>query len=245
MNAAQKDYNERANKELVAFMSLETMFPDESVRALANAARKGRIKKIDDIVRSGVDVNSRGRRGATPLFWAMRNYNGFHKLLELGADPNVVFEDGGTIFYWAVVSNRPKILRAMLDYGGNPNTVSGSSLGTTPIFEAIWQGTEMIDILLNAHADINARDKFGSTPMMNAAATGDYDIILYLLEHGADHKLKNNSGEDLLSRLSDDLSRGRFKTGSKQFKQVNKIFEWIKENPREESQTPTKTPQNQ
>ncbi len=95
LQQAQEAADQQAKQELVAFMSLEIMFPDPQVRALAKAAGRGRIRKIDELFGRGVDVNARGTSGATPLFWAMKNAKGFRRLLELGADPNAVFEDGG------------------------------------------------------------------------------------------------------------------------------------------------------
>ena len=102
LEESEKEWNERAKTEFIAFMSLETMFPDESVRALAKAAAKGRVGTVEELVDLGVDVNASGTKGATPLFWAMSNYNGFKKLLELGADPNVIFGNGGSIMHIAV-----------------------------------------------------------------------------------------------------------------------------------------------
>src|SRR6056297_2375536 len=75
---------ERARSELVAFMSLETMFPEPRLRALARAAGRGNVRRIDALVREGVDVNGRGTSGAVPLFWAMHDIRGFRRLLELG-----------------------------------------------------------------------------------------------------------------------------------------------------------------
>lgn len=44
-------------------------------------------------------------------------------MLELGADPNVVFDDGGPVMYWAVHHENDEILELVLRYGGNVNLV--------------------------------------------------------------------------------------------------------------------------
>ncbi len=205
MEEAEKAWNERVRKEALAFMSLETMFPDESVRALAKAAGKGRIQTVEELVNSGVDVNSSGTQGATPLFWAMTNYKGFKKLLELGADPNVIYGDGGTIMHWAVEMKDNRFLEAALEHGGNPNiVVKESMLEDTPIFRALSQGIEKVEILLDAGANIDARNNFGTTPVMTAVyGRFDFDLVIYLLERGADYKIKNNAGWTLANIVAD------------------------------------------
>ena len=213
MEEAEKERNERVRKELLAYMSLETMFPDESVRALAKAAAKGRVRTVEELINSGVDVNSSGTQGATPLFWAMSNYNGFKKLLELGADPNVIYGDGGTVMHWAVLVEDNRILEAALEHSGNPNLVAkGSMFEDTPIFQAVSQaalggGVEKIGILLDARANINAQDKFGWTPLMRAASHVGSDLVIYLLERGADYKIKNNAGRTLANLIAEKAGR--------------------------------------
>ena len=51
MDSSEKAFNERQRKELVAYMSLETMFPDDQVRTLAEAAGEGVVKKIGERLR--------------------------------------------------------------------------------------------------------------------------------------------------------------------------------------------------
>ena len=208
MEEAEKERNERVRKELLAYMSLETMFPDESVRALAKAAAKGRVRTVEELVNSGVDVNSSGTQGATPLFWAMSNYKGFKKLLELGADPNVIYGDGGTVMHWAVQMNDNRFLEAALEHGGNPNLVAkGSMFEDTPIFQALSQGIEKVEILLEAGANIDAQNNFGTTPVMTAFGRTDFDVVYYLLERGANYKIKNNAGWTLANRVANAEGR--------------------------------------
>ena len=66
------------------------------------------------------------------------------------------------------------------------------------------QNTEVAKRLLKAGAEINAKDKFGWTALMEAAAHAERpEMILALLTAGADAKIKNNDGRTAL-----DLSRG-------------------------------------
>jgi hypothetical protein len=53
------------------------------------------------------------------------------------------------------------------------------------------------------HADVNARDHEGNTPLHNAAARGDVDMIKYLVSKGADVTAVNREG-----KTTADLANG-------------------------------------
>ena len=149
MGDAEKAYKQRLPQINIFYMSVETMFPDPQVRALAVAAGDGDIEEIDRLVQQGVDVNARGKQSATPLFWALRtwNLNGFTRLLELGADPNLSFQPDGeipsseaTVMHLAMRPPITAFLKAALRHGGNPNLVGGTASGDAPSFEPSSQG---------------------------------------------------------------------------------------------------------
>ncbi|MEX2963220.1 ankyrin repeat domain-containing protein [Microbulbifer sp. TYP-18] len=235
MVSSEKKFNERQSKEIVAQMSLKTMFPDQGARTLAEAAGKGQVAKVEELVEKGVDVNFRGTKDATPLFWAMRNLNGFEKLLELGADPNVVFA-GGSVIHWSAMNKDLRFLKAALERGGNPNLVAGQ-FGETPLFKTIGikgeDNREAMLLLLSAGANINAQTSGevfgmsmgGKTPLMAAADVVRFDIVGELLELGADYSLKDDSGRDLVDRITS--VKGRFASGSEQEKSLKNVILWL------------------
>jgi hypothetical protein len=64
------------------------------------------------------------------------------------------------------------------------------SFYSTPLIAAAWLGrTEILVELLNAGANVNARDTFGTTPLLAALSRGDIQSSLALLEKGADPNL--------------------------------------------------------
>lgn len=227
MESADRATNEITRDELVAYMSLEIMFPDKQVRELAKAAGKGKLEIIDASIEKGVDVNARGKSNATPLFWAMNNIAGFERLLELGADPNVVFEDGSSVIHWAVGHKDSRFLMTSLDHGGNPDLVAGW-FKETPIFEAMGPDNKnKIDILLNAGADINFQASYGNTPIMVAAELGQFDTVFKLLSRGADYTITMDNGDDLA-----DVIRDRRKTMDPEnelTRWMERVIEWLKD----------------
>lgn len=64
------------------------------------------------------------------------------------------------------------------------------------LFEAVKQGTlEEIREALIMGADINARDKWGCTPILRAAWRGDFDIFAFINNYpGVDREAANNVG---------------------------------------------------
>jgi ankyrin repeat protein len=64
----------------------------------------------------------------------------------------------------------------------------------------------MVEVL---HADVNARDNNGMTPLHHAAARGDNDMILYLVAHGADVKAVSRRGQTVVDMANAPVSRLR------------------------------------
>lgn len=59
-------------------------------------------------------------------------------------------------------------------------------VGTTALMLAASQGhTELVQVLIDAGADVNARDFTGWTALHGAAYKGSSKVVLLLLEHGA------------------------------------------------------------
>ena len=223
----QRAFNKRQRKELVIYMSLDALFPDSQVRSLAKAAGEGRVSQIDELVSRGINVNSRGTKNATPLFWAMRNgsIEGFKRLLELGADPNVIFDDGGTVMHWTIILENSNYLRLALEHGGNPNLVAGA-LEFTPLINASNSTVEIVAMLLKHGADPDMKSSRGGIPpVMWAAFSNRFDIVYVLLNNGADYSLKNNAGENLLDTIAS--RRNMFIPGSTREKFLEQVIDWL------------------
>lgn len=89
--------------------------------------------------------------------------------------------------------------RRLVDHGADPN--DGRLIGFPPLFLAIQhQDAELVALMLARGADLNVRDRSGSTALMWAASgeAGDAAIVDMLLAHGADPLATNNVGESAL-----------------------------------------------
>ena len=85
-------------------------------------------------------------------------------------------------------------MKQALAGGADPNTKdpqSGSSLLATA---ALMGHTEVVDLLLEHGADVNAKSRDGGTALHAAAFLGRAEIVKLLLDKGADTTLRNNIG---------------------------------------------------
>jgi len=196
-------------------------FAKEELVELVLAGNKGDIKKIDELVAKGVDVNYRGKKNITPLYAQMPSMNieGFKRLLEHGADPNIPMEDGYSVIWLAASAGAHtdisiKLLKLCLEHGGDPNWVFHKKYKEPnhTAFEDGWplitgaivlsdRPIEVIKLLLQYGADINLKDERGGrTPLMGAVPER-YDIAYFLLQTGADFTAKDIYGNNSFSAV--------------------------------------------
>ena len=183
------------------------IFTDSSVLKLALASAKGNTKEIEKLIASGVNPNSEGIHKLTPLFYSLSNDNliGFTALLKNGANPNHLWEGGGSVLHSLNYLDK-EYLEVALKFGGDPNLIS-SRTNATPIFNAVSPNNKQnLDALIKAGANINAQNSMKQTPMSLAATYGQYDVVLKLLSLGADPFMKDNWGYDLSWGINEDCT---------------------------------------
>lgn len=118
--------------EALRMPTAKEVFPDGHVAMLADAACKGKVSKIDQLVSEGVDVNARGEKNATVLFWALdcRNLKGVQALLKHGANPNARYDTGWTPVLFVGHHDDSRFLKALLDHGGDVNAYNTEHFDT-------------------------------------------------------------------------------------------------------------------
>ncbi|CCM10649.1 RING domain containing protein (plasmid) [Cardinium endosymbiont cEper1 of Encarsia pergandiella] len=138
--------------------------------------------------KSKEDVNSLDSIGYTPLHWAVvdNNLKEAKRLLELGADPNVVVNGSSTPIYISVQNQNKEMVRLLLSHGAE---VYYCDEKTNPVFMSY--DIELMDIILTHLADSGKKDFEGLSPIHWACRDGRLSLVKYILNN--DSSLINDS----------------------------------------------------
>ena len=123
---------------------------------------------------------------------------GAKKCLAQGADINGPDDKGLVPLHYAAYNTNPEMVRRLLAHGADVNRQRGHSLWTP--LHYVLGGDEVMDepgpsrmdgktmevlkILVEAKANVNAEDDHGVSPVYLAIGCGDLKILQYLADHG-------------------------------------------------------------
>jgi ankyrin repeat protein len=140
------------------------------------------------------------------------------RLIEAGADPNCEeeqFGTGRTPLYAACLSNRVKVIEALLNQGADPNKrfIYRSPVDGRVEADAVAihyaSSAEAVKLLVNAGADVNAAGKTGITALMRAAFNGKVDAVRALLEAGASPFTRQNKRRGRAAMTARELAESK------------------------------------
>ena len=156
---------------------------------VADAARRGDVDTVRNLLQRGVDVQTAQADGMTALHWAALRSDVVlaETLIYAGANLEAATRIGQhTPLHAASRTGQPGVVRALLDAGADPRARTAS--GATALHLAAQAGSgEAVAALLDRGADIDAQEHtWGQTPLMFAAAANRLDPVNVLMERGAD-----------------------------------------------------------
>lgn len=188
-----------------------------SFRPLHWAAESGDLEMIKLLLERGArldvktSVSSIIQEMHTPLYTAIdKDHDDVAKyLIERGADPNTICDTShGTPFIVACSRNKVELVRLMLAHGASPNGINEEQSTRIdyfyfPLGEA--GSAEVIDLLVAAGADVNARDRYQSTALHKQVSLDKQELntergrnrlaaIRALILHGADINAPDMNG---------------------------------------------------
>lgn len=147
-------------------------------------------------------VDTLDKYGISPLFSAIDalKFDNVKYLVDAGAQ----LDNGRCLVTEALEEKRPDIALYLLDTGADPlNENLRHHNKSTALHAAALHGfLDIVRRLLDAGADIDARNAYGRTPLHLAAQEGAGPVVEYLVERGADARAIDNNGHtpDILAR---------------------------------------------
>lgn len=145
------------------------------------AAKAKKPKKVRPIVVAQPELHQAARLG--------KNYE-LQELLKAGKDMKWADSTGATPVYWAAAYGREESLKILMNH--NIEDVKAclavkASLGKNPLHRAAGSSAGCMALLapLASFDQINAKDVYGSTPLLWAVSQGNYEAAKILLERCA------------------------------------------------------------
>jgi ankyrin repeat protein len=129
------------------------------------------------------------------------------QLLAAGANPASTDEAGETALMHAAHGGHVEAVRVLLAAGADVNAASPQ--GWTALAKAAYNGetergyVEVIEVLHEAGASLDAPIFFGITPLMLAAGGGAASVVEWLINNGADVLATNDGGRTARLMASD------------------------------------------
>jgi ankyrin repeat protein len=176
------------------------------------ASRPGSADAVRLLLTKGADSKAADVRGSTALFEAARvnDIDSLRLLLNAPVNINAGGFIGMTALNLATGHANLAAVRLLLDKGADVNAANVSEFRVknglialsrlTALMSAAESSSDVMQALIKAGANVNAKDVRGMTPLMFAVATDSPDprIVRLLLDHGADTAVKSTDGERAL-----------------------------------------------
>ena len=173
----------------IGFFSAHAGSYDDFFKAL----ERDQADVMQELLKRGFDPNSPNPQGQPALIYAMQR--GAPKAVDLlvnwpRSNLSIKNPQNETPLMLAAINNQLDLAKVLIARGADVNQP-----GWTPLHYAASKGhVEMMRLLIEHHAYLDAESPNGTTPLMMAAHYGSPMATKLLLEEGADPRLKNKLG---------------------------------------------------
>jgi len=159
---------------------------DDGSTALLWAAHWGDVKTADLLLGAGADPNAANDFHMTPLSQACVNGNAalVELLLKAGANPNTPIATGETPLMTCSKSGSADAVRSLIAHDAAINAKEPVQNQTALMWAAAERHPNVVQLLIDAKADLRARTRRGFTALHFAAREGDQESARVLLAAG-------------------------------------------------------------
>jgi hypothetical protein len=187
------------------------LYTDSKMKKFVAAVAKMDAQTVRALA-PGIDVNTQGLNGTTPLVFAVekvatagdsqettaKRLEMVRLLVSLGARPEVGLPT-------ACASDNREVIGVLLELGANPNYKDVE--GTPAFFYCSGNpaGLEKLRLLSQKGADFNALDHNGTGALINAATFSQWDKMLFFLEHGV-HDTATVNGKNAAAMVRQSIA---------------------------------------
>jgi len=171
-----------------------------------------------------LDVDIQNSNGAALASFDIGNFTALHlaakrnqpsvltRLLMANANPTIRDYFGFAPIHWAAYGGNTASLEVLCNTMETANTHIDieNDVGQTALHLAANQGhLKSVQVLINAQADIEAKDNEGKTPLFMAAKSKSPPIVVELIMAGANPNATDNSGQTAMACINKHIGIGQ------------------------------------
>jgi uncharacterized protein len=186
-----------------------------NMTALMMAVRGCQPEMIRLLLDRGADLGPENSLGYTAMTYAVissRSWGDYWHVPRPDPRPlELLLAAGGRYgLREAVLLNDVDLARTRLDEGADVDTGEGTYNGPLLKIAAELGHLDVVDLLLDRRANIEATDDLGQRALMSAARYGRTEVVRHLLDRGADINAVDWSGQSALSNSAVEGHHGLF-----------------------------------
>lgn len=170
-------------------------------RGIHAAVAQGSQNKVQDLIESGVDLNSRDSHRRTPLMVAtyQKNIEIARLLLSKGAEVNALDSQRYDMLTIASVMNHLPLTKLAIELGADAKLITSPYEGTALIAAAHLGHAEVVRLLIAAGAPLDHVNNLNWTALIEAIVLGNggvnhQKVVRYLVDAGANLNLSDGNG---------------------------------------------------
>src|SRR6266446_6634463 len=190
---AVKNQDPQQARALLSGHSDVNVRSEDGSTALLWAAHWNDLRTAELLVRAGADANAANDFRMTPLSRACTNGSAefVDWLLKARANPDTPIGTGETPLMTCARTGSADAVRMLLVHGANVNAKEPAQNQTALMWAAAEQHSTVLQVLIEANADLQAHSKSGFTALHFAARMGDMESTRTLMGAGVNVNIRS------------------------------------------------------